>query len=71
MPTYPELSGKAALVTGAASGIGRAIAQDLADQGACVLVADLNESEGRSLAAQLPRAVFQRADVTSREDTGR
>jgi 3-hydroxybutyrate dehydrogenase len=68
MPTTIDLSSKAALVTGAASGIGRAIAQDLSDHGACVLVADLNEQEGQAFAASLPRAVFQRADVTSRQD---
>ena len=68
MPMTIDLSSKSALVTGAASGIGRAIAQDLADHGACVLVADLNEEQGQALAASLPRAVFQRADVTSREE---
>lgn len=68
MPMTIDLSSKSALVTGAASGIGRAIAQDLADHGACVLVADLNEEQGQALADSLPRAVFQRADVTSREE---
>src|SRR2546423_10583871 len=68
MPMTIDLSSKSALVTGGASGIGRAIAQDLADHGACVLVADLNEEQGQALAASLPRAVFQRADVTSREE---
>jgi 3-hydroxybutyrate dehydrogenase len=68
MPMTIDLSRKSALVTGAASGIGRAIAQDLADHGACVLVADLNEEQGQALAASLPRAVFQRADVTSRDE---
>jgi 3-hydroxybutyrate dehydrogenase len=63
-----DLAGKAALVTGAASGIGRAIAQDLAAHGACVLLADMNAEQGNSVAQDLPRAVFQRADVTSRED---
>ena len=63
-----DLSGKAALVTGAASGIGRAIAQDLTDHGACVLLADLNTDAGEALARELPRAVFQRADVSSRVD---
>jgi 3-hydroxybutyrate dehydrogenase len=68
MPMTIDLSSKAALVTGAAGGIGRAIAQDLSDHGACVLVADLNEDQGQAFAASLPRAVFQPADVTSRED---
>jgi 3-hydroxybutyrate dehydrogenase len=63
-----DLSGKSALVTGAASGIGRAIAEDLAAHGACVLLADLNEPDGQALASALPRAVFQRADVASREE---
>lgn len=68
MPMTIDFSSKAALVTGAASGIGRAIAQDLSDHGACVLVADLSEDQGQAFAASLPRAVFQRADVTSRDD---
>jgi 3-hydroxybutyrate dehydrogenase len=56
-----DLSGKSALVTGAASGIGRAIAEDLSAHGACVLLADLNETS-------MAGALFQSADVTSRED---
>lgn len=63
-----DLSGKAALVTGAASGIGRATAEDLAAHGACVLVADMNEEAGAAVADSLPRAVFQHADVSSRDD---
>jgi 3-hydroxybutyrate dehydrogenase len=63
-----DLSSKSALVTGAASGIGRDIAQDLTDHGACVLVADLNAQEGEAFASKLPRAVFERVDVSSRED---
>src|SRR5439155_1502277 len=47
-----DLSGKAALVTGAASGIGRAIAEDLASRGARVLLADIDEPALRSVAAR-------------------
>ncbi|HEV2011169.1 MAG TPA: SDR family NAD(P)-dependent oxidoreductase, partial [Candidatus Limnocylindria bacterium] len=46
MNAVPDLAGKAALVTGAASGIGRAIAVDLAGHGAHVLLADLDERHG-------------------------
>jgi 3-hydroxybutyrate dehydrogenase len=65
-----ELSGRAAIVTGAASGIGRAIAGDLAGHGARVLVADLDEEEGAALASSIG-GVFQRADVSSRDDCRR
>jgi 3-hydroxybutyrate dehydrogenase len=67
MPLTIDLSGRAALVTGAASGIGRAIAEDLAAHGACVLLADLNAEQGEAVAARLPRAIFQWADVSSNQ----
>jgi 3-hydroxybutyrate dehydrogenase len=63
-----ELARKSAIVTGAASGIGRAIAEDLSAQGACVVLADLDEAEGTRVASRLRGAVFQRADVSRRED---
>jgi 3-hydroxybutyrate dehydrogenase len=64
----PDLAGKSALVTGAASGIGRAIAIDLATHGAQVLLADLNSQDGEALAKTIPRSVFQCADVSARAD---
>ncbi len=50
------LRGRNALVTGAASGIGKAVALALAGEGACVIVADLNEQGGREVAAQIVEA---------------
>lgn len=64
----PErLRGRAAVVTGGASGIGRASALRLLDEGASVLVADLNAAAGEQLAADLAalgdRFRFRRADI--------
>jgi len=62
------LSGKSALVTGAASGIGKAVAQLYAQQGANVMLSDLNETEGQKLAEELSshgvKAVFHKSDVS-------
>jgi 3-hydroxybutyrate dehydrogenase len=63
-----DLSGKSALVTGAASGIGRAIAEDLSRRGARVLLADIDESALSAVANALSDSVAQRADISSRDD---
>jgi meso-butanediol dehydrogenase/(S,S)-butanediol dehydrogenase/diacetyl reductase len=60
-----------AVVTGAASGIGRAIAAGLATDGFSVVVADLDEANGRAAAKEIAasnqgRVIFQRVDVTDR-----
>jgi 3-hydroxybutyrate dehydrogenase len=62
-----ELTGKCALVTGAASGIGRAIAENLGGSGVRVLVSDLDEAGAQEVAKGIPGAVAQRADVSSKE----
>lgn len=65
-----EFAGKVALVTGAASGIGLAVATGLTQGGAQVYIADINEDNGRAAAEQLGAhgsATFRRLDVTSPE----
>jgi len=69
------LEGKKALVTGGASGIGRAAALLFAREGAAVAVADLNEAGGQAVVAQIRseggRAIFIRCDVTQAGDCRR
>lgn len=62
------MQGRAAIVTGAASGIGRAIATDLAAAGARVLFADVDVREGEQIAADFSTGAFQRADVAKQAD---
>lgn len=60
-----DLQDKVAVVTGAAQGIGRAIAEALTRNGAFVTLADVQEAKGRSAAEELgPRAAFQACDVS-------
>jgi 3-oxoacyl-[acyl-carrier protein] reductase len=62
-----ELSGGTALVTGAAAGIGRAVAAALAAQGSSVVLADVDREGGRAAARELGGR-FVHADVTQDED---
>ncbi len=63
-----KFSGKVTLITGAASGIGKATAQAFAREGAKLLLADTQEAEGNALAESLRRegaaAAFLRCDVS-------
>jgi len=71
MALYPDLKGKVILVTGAASGIGRATAEAFATSGAHLVLADLNAAAGQQLAQQLAgkgtRVISVPVDVSSRE----
>ncbi|WP_371554632.1 bifunctional aldolase/short-chain dehydrogenase [Streptomyces longwoodensis] len=70
MPQPRPLATRVALVTGAGSGIGRAVAHRLAAEGACVVVADLNGENAGKVAEELggaDRAVAVSVDVTDEE----
>ncbi len=67
MPAPKSLATRVALVTGGASGIGKAIAQRLASEGACVVIADLDLAAAQGLADELGGpdvAIAVQADVT-------
>ncbi|MBL8291933.1 MAG: glucose 1-dehydrogenase [Bryobacterales bacterium] len=69
---YFDLTGQTAIVTGAATGIGEAIARRLAGAGATVVVADLDIEGGQQVAASLPHNAFALAvDITSAESVNK
>jgi NAD(P)-dependent dehydrogenase (short-subunit alcohol dehydrogenase family) len=71
-PTMFSLAGRTAIITGAATGIGEAIATRLAEAGATVAVIDLNLAGAEKVAAALPNGSFAvEADVAKAASVGR
>ena len=70
-----SLEGKVAIITGAATGIGRATAELFSSEGASVVVADRNDVEGERTAAVINEsggdAIFVECDVSKADDVQR
>ena len=60
-----RLAGKAIIVTGSGSGFGEEIARRFVEEGAKVIIADVNEEKGKQIASSLEGAVFCKVDVTN------
>ncbi len=69
-----RLAGRVALITGAADGIGAATAALFAEEGAAVVLGDIDEAGGAAVRDRIVsaggRAVFVRADISREQDTG-
>ncbi len=65
------LEGRVAIVTGAASGIGLAIARDFAQHGIRVTLSDIDAEGGSAAASELAGARFQAADMANSDDIAR
>src|SRR5712691_1223089 len=65
------IEGKVAIVTGAASGIGLAIARDFASHGIRVTLSDIDTERGRAAASELAGGRFQVADMSNGDDIQR
>lgn len=72
-PNAPgRLKGKIAVITGAAQGFGKGIAEEMHKEGACVVLADINEKLAQEVAAALgERAAAVKVDVANEESVAR
>src|SRR6201986_3635492 len=61
-----ELNGTAAIISGGSSGLGEATARELASVGSRVVVADLNEERGKTIASELG-GLFVKTDVADEQ----
>jgi glucose 1-dehydrogenase len=68
MPQPPRLEGRVTIITGAARGIGLACASRFASEGACVVLADVDDLAGAAAAKALPCATFVCSDVSRKAD---
>ena len=66
-----DLTGQSAIVTGAATGIGEAIARRLSAAGASVAVADIDEAAAAATAAQIPNAFPVHIDITNADSVAK
>lgn len=66
-----RLEGKVAIITGAGSGVGAATARRMADEGASVVVADINGSAAERVASKLASAVVAEVDVSDEASVAR
>src|SRR4029450_6536987 len=67
-----ELAGKVAIVTGGASGLGRAVVERFVAEGARVAIADVDAEGGKAVATELgPATAFQPTDVADADEVQR
>lgn len=70
MLDYFKLTGKRAVVTGGASGIGEATVRAFSEAGAEVWIIDIDEGRASSLAGQIPQSRAFRCDITDEREVG-
>ena len=66
-----KLQNKIAVITGGAQGIGAAIAERFAQEGAKVVIADINEGKAKALVSQIPDSTYVPCDVSDADQVER